>query len=157
MENNGMMNNGSNGIGFWGLLIAVVLFFFFIQRSNECPNGYCQDMSTRESAAVTTQTQLDSAIRTEKELCDQNTLILQQNSQTRELITKQRSDYLQDELNKERMQNQTLLLQSNMNAQFCATNAAIERLNCTVVKKPDFIACGCLPACQPYVCNGNPA
>ena len=83
---------GMGGIGF----LALILLFFFFKDSNETPNGYCQDMSTACASGIATQTQLESAIRTETELANQNVLILNQNEATRNKLDNFRSEFKYD-------------------------------------------------------------
>ena len=146
------MTNG-NGMGYGGIgFIALILLFFFFKDSNEVPNGYCQDMSTQCASGLSTQTQLNSAIRTEQELCNQNTLILTNNEKTRDKLDAFRDEYQRDQLSQARFaqsksdtENALLRQQLITQAQFNTVNNSIADVSCNCLKRPPFYPYGCTP------------
>lgn len=146
------MTNGNGysmgGIGF----LALILLFFFFKDGNEVPNGYCQDMSNACASGISTQTQLESAIRTETELAAQNVLILNQNEATRNKLDNLRAEFKQDQIDQLRFGQQKAEFENSMlrqqlitQAQFNTTNASIAELGCNCLKRPPFYPYGCTP------------
>ena len=155
MTNDSGIGLGMGGIGF----LALILIFWFLNKSNETPNGYCQDMSTQCASGIATQTQLNSAIRTEQELCNQNTLILTNNEKTRDKLDNFRDEYQRDQLSQARFSQQKADFENSMlrqqlvtQSQFATTNASIAQLGCQCLKNPPFYPYGCTPC--PVSCNG---
>ena len=151
---NGTMTNGWNGYGGIGFLALILLFYFF-NKSNEVPNGYCQDMSNQCASAVTTQTQLESAIRTETELGAQNVLILNQNEMTRNKLDNFRAEFKQDQIDQLRFaqskaetENALLRQQLVSQNQFNELSRQIASVDCNCLKRPPV---------YPYVCTPCPA
>lgn len=155
---NDTMTNGLNGYGGIGFLALILLFYFF-NRNNEVPNGYCQDMSTQCASAVATQTQLESAIRTETELGAQNVLILNQNEATRNKLDNFRAEFKQDQIDQLRFaqaksdtENAILRQQLFNQNQFNELSRQIASVDCNCLKKPPFWPVGCTP-CPATSCS----
>jgi len=145
------LTNGNTGYGGVGFLALILLFWFF-SKSNETPNGYCQDMSTACASGIATQNQLQSAIRTEQELCNQNTLILTNNEKTRDKLDAFRDEYQRDQLSQARFAQQKADFDNGMlrqqlatQAQFNTVNANIAQVSCECLKRPPFYPYGCTP------------
>ena len=148
------MTNGTNGYGGVGF-IALILLFFFFNKSNEIPNGYCQDMSTACASGIATQTQLEGAYRSEQELCNQNTLILTNNEKTRDKMDAFRDEYQRDQLSQARFAQQKADFENGMLRQQLATQAQFNTVNSNIAE----VSCNCLkrPPVYPYVCTPCPA
>ena len=145
------LTNGNTSYGGVGFIVLVLLFWFF-SKQNECPNGYCQDISAQTASAVSQQTQMENAIRAQKELCDQNTLIFNQNEMTRNKVDDYRAEFKQDQIDQLRFANQkaqfdnAMLQQQLINQnQFNQINTNIAELSCNCLKKPPFYPYGCTP------------
>ena len=145
------LTNGNTGYGGVGFIVLVLLFWFF-SKQNEVPNGYCSEMSTATASQIGQQTALDNAIRSQKDLCDQNVLILNQNEMTRNKVDDYRAEFKQDQIDQLRFANQKadfdnamLRQQLTTQAQFNTVNSNIAEVQATALKVPPFYPYGCTP------------
>ena len=152
------LTNGNTGYGGVGFIVLVLLFWFF-SKQNEVPNGYCSEMSTATASQIGQQTALDNAIRSQKDLCDQNVLILNQNEMTRNKVDDYRAEFKQDQIDQLRFSQQqaqfdnAMLKQQLANQyQFNTINTNIASLASTALKTPPFYPYGCTP-CPATTCS----
>ncbi len=138
------VTNGTTGYGGVGFIVLILVFWFF-SKNNETPNGYCQDISNQCASGIEVQTTLNNSIRTQKEFCEVTTEVFKENEKTRDKLDEFRDEYQRDQLMTARMALQTEMLKNQTNAQFCATNASIAKIECECLKRPPFYPYGCTP------------
>lgn len=144
-------DNGFNGYGGIGFIVLVLLFWFF-SKSNEMPNGCCQDMSNQCASSIAQQTTLNDAIRNQQEFCKVTSGQYEQTEKTRDKMDNLRDEYqnnryLDAKFATQKLETENALLRQQLisQGQFNATNAEIAKIQCECLKRPPFYPYGCTP------------